>query len=191
MKRSHICPKCGGRDILRVPGKSGAYGAGNNIQMGLLIFFRRAGPPVCLLRLRLFGRMDRRRRPERLKEKFAECSGRKYDDIPSENRARLARSNRLVHRQGRPAVSGLAQRCGTGRDARCPDVPGVHQGRIRYKFTIIGRSLAAPLEFTMGQRQHDRPLGGRIPAESAATVVDFTEYVTAKKFWMRPFVKWI
>ena len=32
MKRSHICPKCGGRDILRVPGKSGAYGAGNNIQ---------------------------------------------------------------------------------------------------------------------------------------------------------------
>ena len=33
MKRSHICPKCGGRDILRVPGKSGAYGAGNNIQI--------------------------------------------------------------------------------------------------------------------------------------------------------------
>ena len=72
MKRSHICPKCGGRDILRVPGKSGAYGAGNNIQMGFTyfsavlvhhLFFRRAGPPVCLLRLRLFGRMDRRCRP--------------------------------------------------------------------------------------------------------------------------------
>lgn len=38
MKRSHTCPKCGGRDILRVPGKSGAYGAGNNIQMGFTYF---------------------------------------------------------------------------------------------------------------------------------------------------------
>lgn len=38
MKRFHTCPKCQGTDILRVEGSSGAYGAGNNIPMGLTIF---------------------------------------------------------------------------------------------------------------------------------------------------------
>ncbi len=38
MKYTHICPKCGGSDILRVPGKSDGYGVGNNIQVGLTIF---------------------------------------------------------------------------------------------------------------------------------------------------------
>ncbi len=35
MKNTHICPKCGCTDILMVPGKAGAYGTGNNIQVGM------------------------------------------------------------------------------------------------------------------------------------------------------------
>ena len=38
MKNSRTCPKCGGHDILRVPGKAGAYGSGNNIPTGFSIF---------------------------------------------------------------------------------------------------------------------------------------------------------
>ena len=38
MKRTHICPKCGGTDILRIEGKAGAYGTGNNIMTGMTIF---------------------------------------------------------------------------------------------------------------------------------------------------------
>lgn len=38
MKNSRICPKCNSNDILVVPGKAGAYGSGNNIQMGMTIF---------------------------------------------------------------------------------------------------------------------------------------------------------
>ena len=37
MKRTHICPKCGGTDILRIEGKAGAYGTGNNIMTGMTI----------------------------------------------------------------------------------------------------------------------------------------------------------
>lgn len=35
MKDTHICPKCGGSDILKIPGTAGAYGAGNNIMVGM------------------------------------------------------------------------------------------------------------------------------------------------------------
>ncbi len=38
MKNTHICPKCGETDILKIPGTSGAYGTGNNIQTGMSIF---------------------------------------------------------------------------------------------------------------------------------------------------------
>ena len=34
MKTKRICPKCNSTDILMVPGKAGAYGVGNNIQVG-------------------------------------------------------------------------------------------------------------------------------------------------------------
>lgn len=34
MKQSNICPKCQSTDIIHVPGKAGAYGVGNNIQLG-------------------------------------------------------------------------------------------------------------------------------------------------------------
>ena len=34
MKNKKICPKCSGMDIVRVPGRVGAYGAGNNISVG-------------------------------------------------------------------------------------------------------------------------------------------------------------
>ncbi len=34
MKYTKICSKCGSGDILMVPGKAGAYGVGNNIQVG-------------------------------------------------------------------------------------------------------------------------------------------------------------
>ena len=38
MKNSKSCPKCGSIDIIMVPGSSKAYGAGNNIQVGMTIF---------------------------------------------------------------------------------------------------------------------------------------------------------
>lgn len=38
MKQRHICPKCGSSDILRIPGSVGAYGVGNNIQVGFSNF---------------------------------------------------------------------------------------------------------------------------------------------------------
>lgn len=38
MKHSRTCPKCGNTDIILVPGSSKAYGAGNNIQLGMTIF---------------------------------------------------------------------------------------------------------------------------------------------------------
>ena len=38
MKIKKMCPKCNGTDIILVPGKAGAYGVGNNIQVGLTTF---------------------------------------------------------------------------------------------------------------------------------------------------------
>ena len=38
MKKSNVCPKCGSNDILMIPGSSGAYGVGNNIQVGWSTF---------------------------------------------------------------------------------------------------------------------------------------------------------
>ena len=38
MKNTQICPKCAGRFILKIPGKAGAYGSGNNIMVGGTIF---------------------------------------------------------------------------------------------------------------------------------------------------------
>ena len=35
VKNTNSCPKCQCRNILIVPGKAGAYGVGNNIQVGL------------------------------------------------------------------------------------------------------------------------------------------------------------
>lgn len=36
--KSGTCPKCEGTDVVRVPGKVGAHGAGSNITVGPLIF---------------------------------------------------------------------------------------------------------------------------------------------------------
>ncbi len=38
MKNSRRCPKCQSRDIVRVPGEVGSYGAGNNIRVGWTVF---------------------------------------------------------------------------------------------------------------------------------------------------------
>ena len=38
MKNSGECPKCGEKDIVEIPGKVGAYGSGNNIQVGFTVF---------------------------------------------------------------------------------------------------------------------------------------------------------
>lgn len=38
MKNTGKCPKCGGTDLILVPGTKGAYGAGNNIQLGMTIW---------------------------------------------------------------------------------------------------------------------------------------------------------
>ncbi|MDO4719949.1 MAG: hypothetical protein Q4A78_04745 [Peptostreptococcaceae bacterium] len=35
MKKAGVCPKCGSKDILWIPGKAGPYGSGNNIPCGL------------------------------------------------------------------------------------------------------------------------------------------------------------
>ena len=37
MKYTHVCPKCHASSIARVPGGALAYGAGNNIPVGLTI----------------------------------------------------------------------------------------------------------------------------------------------------------
>ena len=37
-KNTRECPKCGEQDIVEIPGRVGAYGAGNNIQVGMTIF---------------------------------------------------------------------------------------------------------------------------------------------------------
>lgn len=34
MKNTNTCPKCQSKDILIIPGNAGAYGSGNNIQVG-------------------------------------------------------------------------------------------------------------------------------------------------------------
>ena len=39
MKNRKICPKCNSTDIIKIPGKAGAYGVGNNIQVGWSNFF--------------------------------------------------------------------------------------------------------------------------------------------------------
>jgi ribosomal protein S27AE len=38
MKKTKKCPKCGSNDIIRIPGFTGGYGAGNNIPVGFTIF---------------------------------------------------------------------------------------------------------------------------------------------------------
>lgn len=38
MKNTNICPKCNSSDIVRIEGNAGAYGIGNNIQVGLTNF---------------------------------------------------------------------------------------------------------------------------------------------------------
>ena len=38
MKNSKGCPKCGGIDIVRFDGYTGAYGTGNNVMLGATIF---------------------------------------------------------------------------------------------------------------------------------------------------------
>lgn len=38
MRNTKKCPKCGGRKIIRIEGKVGPYGTGNNIQTGMTIF---------------------------------------------------------------------------------------------------------------------------------------------------------
>lgn len=38
MKYSGVCPKCGKSNIIRIEGQAKAYGAGNNIPVGLTIF---------------------------------------------------------------------------------------------------------------------------------------------------------
>ena len=38
MKDTGTCPKCRSTDIVRIEGRTGAYGTGNNIPTGLSIF---------------------------------------------------------------------------------------------------------------------------------------------------------
>lgn len=38
MKHTEECPKCGSKDIFLIEGYSGAYGTGNNIEVGMTIF---------------------------------------------------------------------------------------------------------------------------------------------------------
>ena len=38
MRKTRSCPRCRSADILRIHGKAGAYGVGNNIVVGVSIF---------------------------------------------------------------------------------------------------------------------------------------------------------
>lgn len=38
MKNANPCPKCRSTDIVRIPGRVGPYGSGNNIMMGWTAF---------------------------------------------------------------------------------------------------------------------------------------------------------
>ena len=38
MKQTRTCPKCGGQKIIKVDGDVRAYGAGNNVMVGMTIF---------------------------------------------------------------------------------------------------------------------------------------------------------
>ena len=38
MRDTKQCPKCQSREILEIPGATGAYGAGNNISTGMTVF---------------------------------------------------------------------------------------------------------------------------------------------------------
>lgn len=38
MKNTKKCPKCGGINIVRIDGYTGAYGSGNNVMVGTSIF---------------------------------------------------------------------------------------------------------------------------------------------------------
>ena len=38
MKNSKTCVKCRSKDIVRIPGEIGGYGAGNNIRVGWTVF---------------------------------------------------------------------------------------------------------------------------------------------------------
>ena len=38
MKNTKLCPKCNGKDLLRIEGKAEAFGVGNNIPVGATIF---------------------------------------------------------------------------------------------------------------------------------------------------------
>jgi len=40
VRKSRTCAKCGGGDIVRIPGNVGPYGAGSNIPAGMTIFSR-------------------------------------------------------------------------------------------------------------------------------------------------------
>jgi Zn ribbon nucleic-acid-binding protein len=38
MKNTQTCPKCQNQEILRIPGRVGSHGSGNNIPVGITIF---------------------------------------------------------------------------------------------------------------------------------------------------------
>ena len=46
MKNTRKCPKCGGSDIIFLPGSAGPYGNGNNIMKGLKIKSVKSAVPV-------------------------------------------------------------------------------------------------------------------------------------------------
>jgi len=38
VKNTKKCPKCGSHELIKIPGKAGAYGSGNNIPIGATTF---------------------------------------------------------------------------------------------------------------------------------------------------------
>lgn len=57
------------------------------------------------------------------------------------------------------------------------------------KFTISREETERCWEFSMDNDHMTGRWVGIFRQRGKATIADFTEYVTAKKFWMRPFVK--
>ena len=58
MKNSHTCPKCGSRDIVRIPDHPGRYASGSNIYTSkYTLHGQDPGDPLRLLRLRVCGEL--------------------------------------------------------------------------------------------------------------------------------------
>ena len=92
-------------------------------------------------------------------------------------------------------VTGVMEYPAWRSDVERVETPGAQtfweytKGEYVTKFTIIGEEPSRRWTLAMENANMTGRWVGVFRQRGAATVIDFTEYVTAKKWWMRPFVK--